>query len=213
MGSTPSAPEVPVWEQKLPPLPKLAPQVPPQPGVDLRAAVENEVAVCAAWTRDLHGHGCRVGVASDALLGLGEGDVTPSKLAFASATLGADIQAHADASKEHAPRCIRALEWCAAASKKPTPVPAPPAAAATPAAGVARPQPEPLSPEAAAQCASLRSALLAHHGLMSEELVPRLHVLQQVFLHAVNADKPPPEGSGSSSSSSSNAAEADDLAK
>jgi hypothetical protein len=215
MGSTTSTPAeapppVALWAQKLPPLPKLPAQIPPQPNVDVRAAVENEVEVCAAWTADLHGHGCRVGEAADSLLSCGGDDITPAALASASATIGGDIQAHADASQKHGPRCLKALEWCAAAMKPPPPPAASPpsgdgsssssssaaaaaasaASAASATAPAAAPPPAPLSPEVAARCAALRGALMAHHGLVSDELVPRLHVLQQVFIGAVNADKP-----------------------
>ena len=180
MGASPSLPELGresaqpgPKKSSLPPIPTLSPQVPPtEPELQAsrRTAIHGEVAACASWMEALHTHGCQVVAAADRLL---ESDarvmeVSPSLLVAATVHLSGEIQAHSTVSETHSGRCLSAARWCAAARS----------------AGQ-----EPLAAEVEANCQLLRSALLAHRGLLQEELVPRLNFLQQVHAAAAAAEK------------------------
>jgi hypothetical protein len=169
-------------------LPEL--KAPPIAGADLKQEIAEEVQSCSVYAAALYDHGALVIQAVDCLFEQSPNDVTVAEVAEASSRLGADLQAHVDASEENGPRCLKSLEWCSGALQHDN-------QARVEQLSSAKVLPEQLSsakaepilsPEQAFHCMQLRSALMAHHSMVGEGIIPRLTVVQQVFVGAVKAE-------------------------
>lgn len=163
---------------KLPPLPEL--KAPPSAGADIKQEIAEEVQSCSVYAASLYDHGALVIHEVDCLFEQSPNDVTVAEVAVASSRLGADLQAHVDASEENGPRCLKSLEWCAGALQHDS-------QARVEKLSSAKVE-HVLSPEQATHCMQLRSALMAHHSMVVEGIIPRLTVVQQVFVGAIKAE-------------------------
>ena len=163
---------------KLPQLPNL--EEPPSAESDVKQAVAYEIRSCSEYASALYDHGALVIKEVDRLFEQSPESVTVAEVSAASARLGADLQAHVDASEDNGPRCLKSLEWCAGALEHDS-------QARVDKLSLVKVVPI-LSPVQSTQCTQLRNALLAHRSMLVEDIVPRLGVVQQVFVGTVRAE-------------------------